>query len=100
MPAIRVILPYHLTVLARCQREISLDVSPPLTIKSVLDALETRYPMLTGTVREHGSLKRRPLVRFYACEDDLSHESPDFPLPEPVAAGKEPFIILGSIAGG
>ena len=100
MVAIRVILPYHLTVLARCEREISLNVAPPLTIKGVLDALETRFPMLAGTVREHGTHKRRPLVRFYACEEDLSHESPDFPLPEPVAAGKEPFIILGAIAGG
>lgn len=100
MPVIRAIIPYHLTVLARCEREISLDVSPPMTIKAVIDALEARYPMLAGTVREHGSLKRRPLVRFYACEEDLSHEPPDFPLPEPVVAGKEPFIILGSIAGG
>jgi sulfur-carrier protein len=100
MPAIRVILPYHLTVLARCDREISLDITLPLTIKAVLDALEGRYPMLAGTVREHGTLKRRPLVRFYACEEDLSHVPQETVLPDLVASGKEPFIILGAIAGG
>lgn len=100
MQSISVILPYHLTVLARCEREITLAVSPPITINAVLDALETRYPMLRGTVREHGSLKRRPLVRFYACEEDLSHVPTDRPVPDPVATGAEPFIILGAIAGG
>jgi hypothetical protein len=100
MPSIRVILPYHLTVLARCEREIALDVVQPVSIKRILDAIESRYPMLEGTVREHGSLKRRPLVRFYACEEDLSHDSPETPLPDAVASGEEPFIILGAIAGG
>lgn len=100
MSAIRVILPYHLTVLAACNREIALDVPSPMTISALLDALESRYPMLRGTVREHGTLKRRPLVRFYACEEDLSHVAPDTALPERVADGSETFIILGAIAGG
>jgi hypothetical protein len=80
--------------------EIALDIAGPVTIRSVLDALETRYPMLAGTIREHDSLKRRSFLRFFACEEDLSHESPDTPLPEDVASGKEPFLIIGAIAGG
>ncbi len=100
MPPIRIILPYHLTVLARCEREITLDVAAPITIRTILESLEARYPMLRGTVRDHGTLQRRPLVRFYACEADLSHSSMETPLPQPIASGKEPFIILGAIAGG
>ncbi len=100
MPAVRVILPYHLTVLAKCEREVSLDVEAPITIRSVLDALENQFHSLRGTVREYGSLKRRALVRFYACEEDLSHIPPDDPLPAAVVEGREPFIILGAIAGG
>jgi len=97
---IRVILPQHLRTLANVGREVSLDVSGPVTQQSVLDALEAQYPMLRGTVRDHVTHKRRPLVRFFACEEDYSHASPDDPLPQAVASGKEPFIILGSIAGG
>ncbi|HZN64909.1 MAG TPA: MoaD/ThiS family protein [Tepidisphaeraceae bacterium] len=97
---IRVILPQHLRTLANVGREVSLDVSGPVTQQSVLDALEAQYPMLRGTVRDHVTHKRRPLVRFFACEEDYSHASPDDPLPQAVASGEEPFIILGSIAGG
>jgi len=97
---IRVILPHHLQVLANTGREVTVDVAGPVTQRTVLDALEAKYPTLAGTIRDHGSLKRRPLVRFLACEEDLSFESPDAPLPEAVAAGREPFIILGAIAGG
>jgi hypothetical protein len=97
---IRVILPQHLRTLANVGREITLDVAGPVTQRSILDALEDRYPMLRGTVRDHVTLKRRPLLRFFACEDDYSHAPPDDPLPDAVASGKEPFIILGSIAGG
>ena len=97
---IRVILPQHLRTLANVGREVSLDVSGPVTQQSVLDALEAQYPMLRGTVRDHVTHKRRPLVRFFASEEDYSHASPDDPLPQAVASGKEPFIILGSIAGG
>ena len=97
---IRVMLPQHLQVLAAAPREVQVDVARPVTQSSVLDALETKYPQLRGTIREHGSQKRRPLVRFFACEEDLSHESPDAPLPEAVASGKEPFFIIGAIAGG
>jgi len=97
---IRVVLPPHLRTLANTGREVTLEVTPPVTQRAILDALEARYPMLRGTIREHGTLKRRPLVRFFACEEDLSHESPDAPVPEPVAMGKEPFVILGAIAGG
>ena len=97
---VRVILPQHLQVLASAPREVSLDVPPPVTQRSVLDALEARFPTLRGTLREHGSDKRRPLVRFFACEEDVSNESPDAPLPEEVASGKEPFYIIGAIAGG
>ena len=97
---IRVILPQHLRTLANCPREVTLDVTGPVTQRSILDALEARYPMLRGTVRDHVTLRRRPLLRFFACEEDFSNEDPDAPLPEPVASGKEPFIILGAIAGG
>jgi len=97
---IRVLLPHHLRVLAQTGPEVQLDVTGAVTQRSVLDALENRYPMLRGTIRDHGTLQRRPFLRFFACEADLSHESPDAPLPEVVASGKEPFVILGAIAGG
>ena len=97
---IRVVLPAHLRTLARVDSEVTLDVTGPVTQRSVLDALEARYPMLQGTIRDHGTLKRRAFVRFFACEQDLSHESPDAPLPEPVAQGVEPFLVVGAIAGG
>ena len=97
---IRVVLPAHLRTLAKTGREVTLDVRGPVTQQSVLDALETRYPMLRGTVRDHVTQKRRPLVRFFACERDLSHEPPDAPLPDAVATGAEPFLIVGAIAGG
>jgi molybdopterin synthase sulfur carrier subunit len=97
---IRVILPYHLRNLAHVGAEVTLEIDGPVTQRSVLDALEARYPMLRGTIREHDTLKRRAFLRFFACEEDLSHESPDAPLPEAVANGKEPFIVMGAIAGG
>jgi hypothetical protein len=97
---IRVILPTHLRTLARTGREVELEVEGPVTQCSILDALETAYPMLRGTVRDQATKKRRPLVRFFACEEDLSHEPPDSPLPDAVAAGKEPFWIVGAMAGG
>jgi sulfur-carrier protein len=97
---IRVELPTHLRRLANIEGEVTLEVAGPVTQRSVLDALEARYPMLRGTIRDHGSVKRRPMLRFFACEEDLSHESPDAPLPDAVATGKEPFIVLAAIAGG
>jgi hypothetical protein len=97
---IRLILPPHLRTLAHAQGEVEVDVQGPITQRSVLDALEARYPMLRGTIRDHVTLQRRPFLRFFACEEDLSHESPDAPLPEAVASGKEPFIVIGAIAGG
>jgi hypothetical protein len=97
---IRVMLPQHLQILAAAPREVQVDVAGPVTQASVLDALEAKYPQLRGTIREHGTQKRRPLVRFFACEEDLSHESPEAPLPDAVASGKEPFFIIGAIAGG
>ena len=97
---IRVILPYHLRTLAQVGAEVELTVEGPVTARSVLDALEARYPMLRGTIRDHVSGQRRPMLRFFACEEDLSLESPDTPLPEAVASGKEPFFIIGAIAGG
>lgn len=97
---IRVILPYHLRTLAQVGSEVQLDIVGPVTQSAVLDTLETRYPMLRGTIRDHVTLQRRPFLRYFACEEDLSLESPDAPLPEAVALGKEPFIVLGSIAGG
>ena len=97
---IRVILPTHLRTLARTGREVELEVEGPVTQCSILDALETAYPMLRGTVRDQSTKQRRPLVRFFACEEDLSHEAPDTPVPDAVAAGKEPFWIVGAMAGG
>ena len=97
---IRVVLPAHLRKLARVEREVEVEVDGPATQRSVLDALEARYPMLRGTIRDHTTQQRRPFVRFFALCEDLSHESPDAPLPEPVAAGVEPFLIVGAMAGG
>jgi molybdopterin synthase sulfur carrier subunit len=97
---IRVVLPAHLRTLARVGGEVELRVEGPVTQRSVLDALESQYPVLRGTLRDHVTLQRRPFVRFFACEEDLSHESPDSPLPEAVASGAEPFLIVGAIAGG
>ncbi len=97
---IRVVLPAHLRALARVDGEIDLDVTGPVTQCSVLDALEGRYPMLRGTVRDHDSGQRRAFIRFFACEQDLSHEPPDTPLPEAVAVGAEPYLIVGAMAGG
>ena len=97
---IRVQIPFHLRTLAGITGEIQLDVEPPITQRSVLDALEARYPMLKGTIRDHGTLKRRPFLRFFACSKDLSHNSPDELLPEAVANGAEPFLVVGAIAGG
>jgi hypothetical protein len=97
---VRVALPFHLRTLAHVGSEVTLDVTGPVTQRSVLDALEARYPMLRGTIREHGTLQRRAFLRFFACEEDLSHEPPDAPLPEEIASGKEPFLIIGAIAGG
>jgi hypothetical protein len=97
---IRVVLPYHLRNLAQVANEVQLEVEGPITLRSVLDALEARYPMLRGTIRHHETMQRRPFLRFFACEQDLSHEPPDVPLPERVASGEEPFIIIGAIAGG
>jgi sulfur-carrier protein len=97
---IRVEIPYHLRNLARVDGEIALDVAGPVTIRTILDALEARYPMLCGTIREHDTLKRRAVLRFFACEEDWSHQSTDAELPEAIASGKKPFLIIGAIAGG
>jgi molybdopterin synthase sulfur carrier subunit len=97
---IRVWLPAHLRTLARLSGEVELQVEGPITQRSVLDALEARYPMLRGAIRDHVTKQRRPFVRFFACEEDLSHEPPDAPLPDAVATGAEPFMIVGAIAGG
>ena len=97
---IRVVLPAHLRTLARVDGELKLDVKGPVTQRTVLDALEARYPMLRGTIRDHVTQQRRPFVRFFACEEDLSHESQDTPLPDAVATGAEPFFIVGAMAGG
>jgi hypothetical protein len=97
---IRVILPYHLRTLARIDGEMKLAVEGPATQRSVLDALEARYPVLRGTIRDHLTQRRRPLLRFFACEEDLSDEPPDAPLPDAVASGAEPFFVVGAIAGG
>ena len=97
---IRVILPQHLRTLAQVDDEVKLDVKGQATQRSVLDALEARYPMLRGTIRDHATQQRRPFLRFFACEQDLSHELPDAPLPDVVASGGEPLIILGAVAGG
>ena len=97
---IRVVLPAHLRNLAGVNGEVTLDLNERATLGSVLDALEAGYPVLRGTIRDHGTLKRRPFVRFFACEQDLSHEPPETPLPDPVAAGVEPFLVVGAMAGG
>jgi sulfur-carrier protein len=97
---IRVVLPHHLRNLAQVDREVQLEVDGQVTQRSVLDALEVRYPMLRGTIRDHVTHKRRPFVRFFACGQDLSHESPDAPLPESVCAGTEQFLVIGAMAGG
>ena len=97
---IRVMLPYHLRTLARVGAEVQLNVEGPATQRSVLDALEASYPMLRGTIRDHVTQKRRPLLRFFACDEDLSHETPDALLPDAVTSGAEPFFIVGAIAGG
>jgi sulfur-carrier protein len=97
---IRVVLPPHLRTLAHVGMEVNIDVPGTITQRSVLDALEASYPMLRGTIRDHITQQRRPFLRFFACEQDFSHESPDAPLPDAVASGKEPFLIIGAIAGG
>jgi hypothetical protein len=97
---IRVILPAHLRTLANVDREVKLDVPQPVTQRTILDALEARFPELRGTIREHVTHRRRPLVRFFVCEEDVSQDSPDTPLPNAIASGTEPFYIIGAIAGG
>lgn len=97
---IRVMLPQHLRTLARVGSEVTIEVEGPATLRSVLDSLEARYPMLQGTIRDHVTQQRRPFLRFFACEEDLSHDSPDTPLPAEVVSGKEPLLIIGAIAGG
>jgi len=97
---IRVVLPPHLRKLARVEREVQIDVEGPVTLRSVLDALEVRYPMLRGTIRDHVTQRRRSFVRFFACQEDLSHEPPDAALPDAVATGAEPFLIVGAMSGG
>ena len=97
---IRVLLPFHLRTLAQVNGEVPLEVPSPVTLGALLDALETRYPVLRGTIRDHVTLKRRPFVRFFACKEDLSLEPPQTTLPEPVTAGVEPFLIIGAMAGG
>jgi molybdopterin synthase sulfur carrier subunit len=97
---IRVVLPHHLRTLASVDGEVALDVVGQATQQSILDALEARYPVLKGSIREHDTRRRRPLVRFFACADDVSHRPPDEPLPEAIASGAEPFLIVGAIAGG
>ena len=97
---IRVILPYHLKMLAQISGEVSLDVAEPITLRRVLDALEARYPMLRGTIRDHETHKRRPFVRFFACEQDYSHERPETRLPDAVISGAEPLLVVGAMAGG
>jgi hypothetical protein len=97
---IRVVLPAHLRTLAEVQGEVQIAVADPVTQASVLDALEARYPVLRGAIREHGTLKRRAFIRFFACSQDLSHEPPEAPLPDEVARGREPFLVIGAVAGG
>ena len=97
---IRIVLPAHLRTLARIDGEVALNIEGQVTLRAVLDALEARYPMLRGTIRDHATHRRRPFIRFFACERDLSHESPDAPLPDAVATGAEPFLIVGAMAGG
>jgi hypothetical protein len=97
---VRVVVPFHLKTLVGTGSEVALEVAPPVTTRTILDALEARYPALRGTIRDHITQKRRPMLRYYACELDISHDSPDEPLPEAIASGKEPFLIVGAIAGG
>ena len=97
---VRLVLPAHLRTLASVGGEVEIEVTGPVTQRSVLDALETRYPVLRGTIRDHVTMKRRPFIRFFACEEDLSHEPIDAPLPAPVAEGRDPYLIIGAIAGG
>jgi molybdopterin synthase sulfur carrier subunit len=97
---IRVVLPYHLRTLARIEGEVWLELEGAVSLKAVLDALEARHPVLCGTIREHETLRRRPFIRFYACKEDLSHEEPEFVLPESVVKGEEPLLIVGAMAGG
>lgn len=97
---IRIVLPYHLRTLAQVGAEVQVEVANPATQRSLLDALEARYPMLRGTIRDHVTQQRRPMLRFFACQEDLSLESPDAPLPDAVASGQEPFFVIGAIAGG
>ena len=97
---IRVVLPFHLRLMARVDGELALEVAEPVTQRTVLDAVEAAYPMLRGTIRDHATQERRAFLRFFACEQDLSHDSPDDPLPEAVATGKEPYMVVGAIAGG
>lgn len=97
---IRVVLPFHLKTLAQIAGEVQLEVAEPVTQRTVLNALEARYPMLRGTIRDHVTQQRRPFLRFFACEEDLSHEPPDAPLPAAVASGAEPYLIVGALAGG
>ena len=98
--SVRVVLPAHLQTLARVEREVSVDVPAAVTLGAVLDALEARYPVLRGTIRDHDTRKRRPFVRFFACEEDYSHAPPDIPLPDAVATGAEPLLVVGAMAGG
>ncbi len=97
---IRVVLPFHLRTLARVDKDVELEIDGVVTQRAVLDALEARYPVLRGTMRDHVTHERRPFIRFFACQEDLSHESPDSPLPDAVVKGSEPFVVLGAIAGG
>ena len=97
---IRVVLPYHLRTLARVEGEVQLEVAEPVTLRSVLDALEARYPVLRGTIRDHETLERRPFIRFFACREDLSLEPPETNLPDAIVSGAEPFLIVGAMAGG
>lgn len=100
MAVIRVVLPFHLRNLAHVGSELTLEIEGPVTQRSVLDALEAQYPMLRGAIRDHSTMQRRAFLRFFACEEDLTHELPDASLPEAVVSGKEPFIVIGAIAGG
>lgn len=97
---IRIVLPFHLRNLARVDGEVEVEVPNPVTVRATLEALEARYPVLRGTIRDHGTLKRRPFVRFFACKEDLSHEPPETRLPDEVVSGDEPFLIVGAMAGG
>src|SRR5438874_439 len=97
---VKIVVPYHLRALAHIDGDVTLDVAAPVTTRTILDALEARYPMLRGTIRDHGTGKRRPLLRYFACEEDVSLDPPDTPLPEAIASGAEPFFVVGSVAGG